>query len=225
VTVPGERPLRVVATGTRSERALDRLRAEGFEAVACPLVRVEPLGDGPIRLAGYDWLLLTSANGIEALFHRLEGPLPRVAVVGPGTAAALRERGVEPALVARRSTQEGLAAELPRPPGRILFAGAEGARDVLVRELGADFLALYRTVEIRPVRFPDVDLAVLASPSAARSFAALALELPCVSIGPSTTAEARRLGLKVAAEAENHDLDGLVAAVKLAASRTGSSPS
>ena len=40
------------------------------------------------------------------------------------TAAALREQGVEPTVVARRSTQEGLVAELPRPPGRVLFAGA-----------------------------------------------------------------------------------------------------
>ena len=69
-----------------------------------------------------------------------------------GTAEALREHGVEPDLVAAVSTQEGLAAELPRPAGRVLFAGAEDARDVLVRELGADFVALYRTVELRPER-------------------------------------------------------------------------
>jgi uroporphyrinogen-III synthase len=46
-----------------------------------------------------------------------------------------------------------------------------------------------------------------------------------VSIGPVTSAEAERQGLSVVAEAETHDLDGLVEAVKLAASRAGSSPS
>ena len=210
--------------GTNEELAA-RLRDEGFEVVTCPLVRTEPLEGPPIRADGYDWVVLTSRTAVETLFRRLEGPLGRVAVIGPATAEALRARGVEPALVASRSTQEGLAAELPRPAGRVLFAGAEGARDVLVRELGADFVRLYRTVSERPARFPAADLVVLASGSAARSFAALGLGLPCVSIGPSTSREARRHGLEVVAEAASHDLDGLLEAVKLAASSIGSSRS
>jgi uroporphyrinogen-III synthase len=201
------------------------LRAEGFEVGHCPLVAVEALPGPPVRADGYDWLVLTSRNGVEALFARLEGQLPRIAVVGPGTADALRERGVEPALVAGRSTQEGLADDLGPGAGRVLFAGPEGARDVLGRELGADFLPLYRTVERRPERFPEADLVLLASPSAARSFASFGVDAPCISIGPVTTREARRLGLRVAAEAESHDRDGLIRAVKLVASRRGSSPS
>jgi uroporphyrinogen III methyltransferase/synthase len=218
--------MRVVLTGTEGVAAplAGRLEREGFEVAACPLVAVEPLGGPPIPLAGYDWLLLTSRSGVEALAARLESPLPRVGVVGPGTAEALREHGIEPDLVAATSTQEGLAAELPRPVGRVLFAGAEDARGVLVRELGADFVPLYRTVELRPRRFPEADLVVLASASAARSFAALGLDLPCVSIGPVTSAAAREHGLPLVAEAETHDREGLVAAVKLAAS-LGSSPS
>jgi uroporphyrinogen III methyltransferase/synthase len=195
------------------------LRDEGFDVAECPLIRIEPIEGPPLELAGYDWLILTSRPGVEQLFARLDGPLPRVAVVGPGTAAALREHGVEPAVVPRRSTQEGLVAELPRPPGRVLFAGAEDARDVLVRELDADFVPLYRTVGLRPEHFPDADLVVLASPSAARALAAIRRDLPCVSIGPVTSEEARAAGLTVATEASTHDLDGLVDAVKLAASR------
>jgi uroporphyrinogen-III synthase len=206
-------------------RLAERLRREGFDVVVCPLVRIESVEGPPIRTKGYDWLLLTSANAVEHLFARLEDELPRVAVVGPGTAAALRERGVEPAFVANRSTQEGLVAELPQPAGRVLFAGAEGARDLLVRDLGADFIPLYRTIELRPTSFPDGDLAILASASAARALAGLNPEIPCVSIGPVTSAEAARGGLEVVAEAETHDLEGLVAAVKLAASRSASSPS
>jgi uroporphyrinogen-III synthase len=158
----------------------------------CPLVAVKKVDGPPLRLQGYDWLLLTSRTGVEALFARLEGPLPRVAVVGPGTAEALREHGVEPALVARTSTQEGLLAELPRPAGRVVFAGADDARDLLARELDADVVVLYRTRELRPERFPEADLVVLASASAARSFAALGLDVPVVSIGPVTSAEAAR---------------------------------
>jgi uroporphyrinogen III methyltransferase / synthase len=219
--------VRIVLTGTEDVggRLAEGLTAEGHEVLRCPLVRVEVVDGPPLSLVGYDWLLLTSRHGVEALLRRLEGPLPRVAVVGPGTAEALREHGVEPAFVARRSTQEGLAEELPEPRGRALFAGAEGARDVLVRVLGADFVPLYRTVEVAPEAFPDADLVVLASPSAARALARLRRDLPCVSIGPVTTAEAGRRGLEVVAEAESHDRDGLLQAVKLAASRAASSPS
>jgi uroporphyrinogen-III synthase len=219
--------MRVVLTGTPASAAplAGVLAAEGFAVETCPLVAVEPLDGPPLRLEGYDWLLLTSRNAVEPLLERVEGPVPPVAVVGPGTAQALRARGIQPALVASVSTQEGLAAELPRPHGRVLFAGAEGARDVLVRELAADFVPLYRTVSRRPRAFPAADLVVLASPSAARSFADLGLDLPCVSVGPVTSAEARALGLQVLSEAETHDREGLVEGVKLAASIAGSSPS
>jgi uroporphyrinogen-III synthase len=211
--------MRVVLTGTErlSAPLAADLAALGLEVETCPLVAVEPLDGPPLRVDGYDWLLLTSRTGVDALLPRLDGGLPQVAAVGRGTAEALREHGIEPALVATVSTQEGLAAELPRPAGRVLFAGAEDARDLLVRELGADFVPLYRTVELWPERFPEADLAVLASASAARSLAALGADLPCVSIGPVTTAAARACGLDVVAEAATHDREGLVQAVKLAA--------
>lgn len=216
--------MKVVVTGTEP-RLGEQLRAEGFEVVDCPLIRIEPL-DGPsVRAGDYDWLVLTSRHGVEELLRRLEGPLPRVAVVGPGTAEALRAHGVEPDLVARRSTQEGLVEELPRPAGRVLFAGAEDARDLLVRELDADFLKLYRTVGVNPDAFPDGDLVVIASASAAKALSETGARIPCVSIGPVTSAAAELQGLEIAGEAETHDLEGLVRAVKLAASRAGSSPS
>ena len=216
--------MRIVVTGT-DPRLGDRLRAEGFEVVECRLIRIEPLGGPPVRACNYDWLVLTSRHGVEHLLRRVEGPLPRVAVVGPGTAEALRAHGVEPDLVARRSTQEGLVEELPRPTGRVLFAGAEDARGLLVRELDADFVALYRTVALNPDAFPDGDLVVIASASAAKALAETGARIPCVSIGPVTSAEAELQGLEIAGEAETHDLEGLVRAVKLAASRAGSSPS
>jgi uroporphyrinogen III methyltransferase / synthase len=216
--------VKVVVTGT-DRRVAERLRAEGFDVEECPLVRIEPLDGLPVRTEEYDWIVLTSRNAVAPFLARAEGSVPKIAVIGPGTAEALRERGIEPALVASVSTQEGLAAELPSPAGRVLFAGAEDARDVLVRELGADFVPLYRTVELRPQTSLHGDLAVIAAPSAARALAATGAGLPCVSIGPITSEEARRHGLDVAAEAVTHDLEGLVQAVKLAASRAGSSPS
>lgn len=190
-----------------------RLEALGCEVVLCPLIRVEPLDDAPIDPEPYDWVVVTSPNGASELVRRLASPPRRLAAIGPGTADALRARRLEPDLVPAISTQEGLLAELPRPAGRVLLAAAEGARRLLVDELGADFVPLYRTVELRPERPPEGDLAVLASPSAARALAATGARIPTVAIGPQTAAAARAGGLEVAAEAETHDLDGLVAAV------------
>src|SRR5439155_24789529 len=117
----------------------------------------------------------------------------------------------------------------PGRPGRGVFRPAEGARAILPPARGADVDHLYRTVEAPPRCFPDAGLVVLASASAARALASVRVDLPCVSIGPVTSEEARRRGLEVVAEASSHDLDGLLEAVKLAACRegshTGSSPS
>jgi uroporphyrinogen-III synthase len=207
-----------------AERMAGALRERGLDVVVCPLVRVEPFGGPPLAAHTYDWVVVTSRNAVAPLLGRTRG-LPRVAAIGPGTAEALREQGIEPDFVPRQATQEGLVAELPRPVGRVLFAAAEGARDVLVRELGADFVPLYRTVPLRPEAFPETDLVLLASASAARAFAALAVERPCVAIGPVTAGEAAERGLSVLAEAAAPTADGVAAAVKLAESRLPSSRS
>jgi uroporphyrinogen-III synthase len=132
-----------------------------------------------------------------------------VAAIGRATADAWGDVD----LVAEVSTQEGLLAELPRPAGRVLFAGAEGARRLLVEELGADFVALYRTCAAPLAEAPRGDLAVIASPSAARALAAVAPTMPVVSIGPQTTAAAEDAGLAVLAEAAAPSVEALVSAV------------
>lgn len=218
------KPIRVAVTRPehQAEPLAERLRALGCEPVLWPLLAIEPLGGDPIDPTGYDWVVVTSPNGAAELARRLASPPNRLAAIGPGTAAALRARGLEPDLVARDSTQEGLLAELPRPAGRVLVAAAEGARRLLADELEADFLPLYRTVELTPAETPDVDLVLLASPSAARALARTTRrDAPVVAIGPQTAAAARELGLEVAGEAAAHDLDGLVAALEQALAEKG----
>jgi len=212
--------VKVVVTRPRSQAGplVERLRAQGHEVVECPLIEIEAT-TGPVDVDGYDWVIVTSPNGAAELVRRASGPLPRVAAVGPGTAEALRELGIEPSFVPTVSSQDGLLAEFPRPAGRVLFTAAEGSRRGPVDELGADFVPLYTTRIVRPDEPPDGDVVLLASGSAATSFAALGVEIPVVSIGPRTTKVAEAAGLHVVAEAETHDLDGLVAAVSSLASR------
>jgi uroporphyrinogen III methyltransferase / synthase len=211
--------MKVIVTRPRDQAGplAARIEALGHEVVACPLIEIEPIDDGTVDTSGYDWLVVTSPNGAAQLAQRRTGTLPRVAAIGPGTAEALRESGIEPALVAGDSRQEGLVREFPADPGRVLFAGAEGSRRHLIDALHADFRPLYRTRLVRPAQPPSGDLVILASGSAARSFGALGLDIPAVSMGPQTTRAAESAGLRVVAEAVTHDLDGLVEAVRLAA--------
>jgi len=192
---------------------VDALERAGIEAVLCPLIEIEPIDDGPIDLTGYDWVIVTSANGAEQLAGRRVGEFPRVAAIGTATAAALRSHGIPVHFVPDVSTQEGLVAEFPRPVGRALFVGAEGARGLIVSELGASFRPVYRTRPIVPESLPNGDVVLLASASAAKAFAALDLRIPAVTIGPETSSVARSAGVEVAGEARTQDVTGLVDAV------------
>ena len=204
--------MKVVVTraASQADEAVARLEALGHEVVRCPLIRVDPLGEEPIDPSSYDWVVVTSPNGAAELARRLAAPPRRIAAIGPGTAEALLEHGLRADLVPRVSTQEGLLEELP--PGRVLLAAAEGARRLLVTERAADFVPLYRTVELRPPA-PDGDVALLASASAARALAATGARIPVIAIGPQIAEEARAHGLEVLAIAISHDLDGLLEAV------------
>jgi uroporphyrinogen III methyltransferase/synthase len=115
------------------------------------------------ELAGYDLVCLTSPNGVHLMFERLAADgrdaralgSSRVAAIGPGTAAALREHGITADVVPERFVAEGLVEALEAlPVHRALIARAAQARDVLpdaLRERGAEVevLALYETVADR----------------------------------------------------------------------------
>ncbi len=206
--------MRAIVTRPRAQARtlVQRLEQLGVEVVECPLIEIEHTSDDPVDGAGYEWVIVTSPNGADELARRGVN-LPSIAAVGPGTAEALREHGIEPAFVPRESSQDGLLREFPRPAGRVLFAAAEGARRGPIDALGADFVPLYRTRLLRPDP-PDGDVVVLASGSAARAYVDIGGAAPAVTIGPETSRVARSVGLRVAAEAATHDLGGLVAAVR-----------
>jgi len=214
-----------------------RLRDLGAEVVQAPAIRIEPLpGEAP-DLEGTDLVCLTSPNGVQLLFERLEraGRDARalsgatVAAIGPGTAAALREHGVLADVVPERSVAEALVEALRGVPvGRALIARAAEARDVLpdaLRERGAEVevLPLYETVA-EPLAAEAcaaalaADYVTFTSSSTVRFFleavggaAALRPAARLVSIGPVTSATLREHGLEPHVEARRHDIDGVVA--------------
>jgi uroporphyrinogen-III synthase len=209
--------MRIVVTRPdgQEQELVALLEQLGHDVLHCPLIAIEPLGDDPIDVSGYDWVVITSANGARELLRRASGRMPHVAAIGQATAEAAGGADLIPAV----STQEGLLAELPRPAGRVLFAAGEGARRLLPDALAADVVTIYRTRELRPAELPAADLYVLASASSARALAALDKSLAVVSIGPETSRAARRAGLHVVAEAAHHSNAGIAAAVAELAER------
>lgn len=230
----------VTRSPDRAGELAERLRAQGAVVVEVPTIQVVDAGDGGAalraaaeRVADYDWVVFTSANGVSRLVAALPGgpgqvaAWPLVAVVGPGTAEVAQAYGLPVDLVPERFVAEGLLEVFPPGPGRVLLPQAAAARPVLAEGLRArgwavDAVEAYRTV---PATLPSelveqarrADAITFTSSSTVANYlgAAGADAVPpvVVCIGPVTAATARERGLTVAAVADTHSVDGLVAAV------------
>jgi uroporphyrinogen-III synthase len=235
--------VRVMVTRAAEQApALSRaLREQGATIVECPVIAIEPMvvdGSTLTNLDRYDWLVLTSANGVDRLLALLTEagigfpPQIKVAAIGPETAARLRDHGILAAIVPDRYIAEELADALTaaiEPGARILLARAAGARDVLperLREHGArvDVVETYRAVPPEGLRgrlaegLPHVDIVTFTSSSTVRHFVeALDGRLPdavaVACIGPVTAQTARDLGLRVDIIAQEYTTRGLVDAI------------
>jgi len=250
------RPLygkRVVVTRARAQASgmARTLEALGAEVVELPAIRIEPtIGSSEVRAAvdslhTYALVCVTSPNGARLLFEAMDGAgrdaralsQAQIAAIGPGTARALKERGVIADVVPERFVAEAMVealAEVPIEGKPVLVARAAEARDVLpdaLRGRGAevDVVALYTTVRETPTpedieAAMEADYVTFTSSSTVKNF----LEVTggrtpegarVVSIGPVTSETAREAGIEVAVEAESHDPDGLVRALVEDASR------
>jgi uroporphyrinogen III methyltransferase / synthase len=231
--------LSVAVTRARAQASglAARLRMLGAAVIEAPAIRIEPLDVELPDPRDYDLLVLTSPNGVDELFRHVADARalagPTIAVIGPGTAAALLARGVRADVVPSRAVGEGLAEALAgRSFRRALVARAEEARDVVPDALRAagtevDVVALYRTVA-EPLSVSaraqalGADWATFTSASSVRSFHAAAgtLDGPrLASIGPVTSAALRELGYEPSLEAADHTPDGLIAALVAATGR------
>ena len=165
--------------------------------------------------------------------------LVRIAAVGEATAAALRDLHLRVDLQPKKASGEELALELIKresiDSAKILVVTGNRNREILVEKLHearaiVDTLPVYKNEETDltgdPVasafRAKGADAILFASPSAVQSFfdQAAALKLApkarkplAGSIGPTTTAAMKQLGLPVDFEAAEPSLDALVAAL------------
>ncbi|HSR94341.1 MAG TPA: uroporphyrinogen-III C-methyltransferase [Solirubrobacterales bacterium] len=250
---------RIVVTRARAQASglAATLRGLGAEVVELPAIRIEPRIESEEvrraieRIGEYALICIASPNGAHLLFDAMretgldarafgatqkqrqvgKGNGTMIAAIGPGTARALYEHGIEADVVPDRFVAEALVealAQVEVEGRKVLVARAVEARDVLpdaLRERGAevDIVALYETVREQPTpeaveAAQEADYVTFTSSSTVRNLTeALGDRFPAgarvVSIGPITSDAARAAGLQVAVEAPRHDVDGLIAAL------------
>lgn len=252
--MPDLRGQRVLVTRPRHQAPdfVARLEAAGAQAIPFPVIQIGPAPDLPAldqalsELDRYEWLVLTSVNGVEAVWERLGvlgiQRLPariQVAAIGPKTAEALHLRGVKPAFMPEEFVAEALLPGLmPLKGRRVLLTRADIARPALVeaiRQAGGEALeiAAYQTLPAEPgsealaALRSGVDWVTFTSSSTVRGFKSVLhveeLDLNTLPgkprfayIGPITAATAREEGFPPGITAVHYTTQGLLEAMQAA---------
>lgn len=160
----------------QSSQFSDRLSAFGAKVIEMPALEIGPpsswqeLDQAIDNLSDFDWLILTSTNGVDYFFERLQvqGKDSRalagvkVAVVGEKTAKSLQKHGLQPDFIPPNFVADSLVASFPAaiPGKKILFPRVEsGGREVLVKELtaqGAEVIEVAAYQSCCPSSIPTV---------------------------------------------------------------------
>ncbi len=207
-----------------------------------PTIRIaHPADFGPLDEAlhtwsTFDWVVFTSAHGVEAVADRarelhvsLRDTRGRIAAVGPVTRAALQRNGLPADVMPAEYLTDEIAKVMGDVNGkRILLPRSRLSRQALpemLRHRGAAVVQVDAYDAIPPPAKPEmtsltsVDCVVFTSPSSAENLTALLPETelarlrektPAAAIGPVTAAAARELGFRVAIVANEHTIEGLV---------------
>jgi uroporphyrinogen III methyltransferase / synthase len=144
----------VTRSAGQSSQFSELLKQEGAEVIEMPALVITPpsswdeLDNAIANLYEFDWLILTSSNGVEYFLERLHAQeentralgILQIAVVGKKTAASLKAHGITPNFIPPNFVADSLIEHFPEPleGRRILFPRVEsGGRDILVKELTA----------------------------------------------------------------------------------------
>ncbi len=219
-----------------------RLAESGANVVRIPTIEIEPPADwkpldtAVMRLESFDWVIFTSANGVRFFTQRLDASprdlralRGRICAIGPATAAALAALHLKVDLMPEEYVAESLVTafeKIPLEGARILLPRAAVARDLIPKELekrGARVTVVeaYRTVRPQNVHWNQdfhPDWIAFTSSSTVENFhslfgAGVLQGVRVASIGPVTSATARRLGIEVSVEPAEHTTEGLVEAI------------
>ncbi len=243
----GHKPLSgksVLVTGTTSmvNRLSPILKEEGAEAISFSLIRTERMRLPELDVAlkeidKYNWIVFTSANGVECFFDEMQDirmdvrnlAHVRFAVIGDGTRKALEAHGIFCDFIPTAYSSQDMAEAMIPHIGKdenVLLLRAEEANRVLpdaLEEAGISHtcISLYHTVtderkadELNRL-IKMVDYVTFASSSAVRAFVSMVDNLDevkgkYISIGPVTTKTAQENGLSIAKTAVVYTARGMV---------------
>jgi uroporphyrinogen III methyltransferase / synthase len=173
----------VTRANSQNDEFTQMLRSRGAEPIELPTLEIVPPSswqelDREIdRLSEFDWLILTSTNGVEYFFARLDqaGKDSRalagvkIAVVGQKTAHALEQYGIKPDFIPPNFVADALISNFPTSPAgqKMLFPRVEsGGREVLIQaftKLGAIVVEVAAYQSRCPVQVDAIALAALQS--------------------------------------------------------------
>ncbi len=218
----------------------------GAEVLFQPAIAIAPTEDWDAvdravhQLADYDWLVFSSANGVDAFLARVWelgldtralAPV-KIAAIGPGTRDALQRYQLRVDLLPLKFHGEHLAEALCAEAAgkRMLLVRANRGREVLAEQLTAVNAEVVQVVAYKnmDVTTPDeriagllaehdIDWVTVTSSAIARSlhamFGDLLQQTRLVSISPITSGTLRELGLDAAWEAKEATMQGIIDAI------------
>ena len=249
-----KRPLfgrRIAVTRSRLQASslVAELQSLGAQVIECPTIKIVQHQSSNAfksfidRSKEFEHLVFTSVNGVTGFIEALhEQKLDlrflggkKIVCIGPATAAAFIDRGINPDFVPATYVAEALFPWFEKlPPAGVAILRAEKAREVLpqtLTQLGhkVEVVPLYHTEYEKPdsneivaaIREGNLDLITFSSSSTAEGLASL-LEgsdiapamIPAAVIGPITAETCRKLGFSIKAEAEEFTIPGLIKAMQ-----------
>ena len=230
----------------QSEGLVETLSELGAAVLVQPAIEIGPPRDwSPVdtaikKLASFDWLVFSSANGVRYFLERLPQHQldlralgkSKIAAIGPGTAEALAQYHLRADLLPEEYRAEALAEALaPVASGsRFLLLRASRGREVLAEKLVAAGASVEQAVvyESRDVTAPDPDVAeslaegridwvTVTSSAIARSLVALfgrdLARTQLAAISPLTAGVLEEAGFQAAAVADPYTTTGIVDAI------------
>lgn len=202
----------------------------GAEVHFLPMIEITPLPFKMQRnISAYNWLIFTSKNGVSA-FLKCQQPVAdnKIAALGPMTAAELTSHGYCPDFVGSGKSGKDFAGELSSvipAADSVLLALGNLAPDILQESLSpqcrVERVNVYETTLpkqinqhlLNQIEEDNYDLLIISSPSAIKNLHACLSKnrnhLRLISIGETTTAAIRKLGLQPLATARETSYRGL----------------
>lgn len=231
----------VTRARTQSSKLSSALKNFGAEVIECPTIKIAApsdnfkAADAAIKnLRGFDWVIFTSANGVEKFFERLKvhkldaRAFNKVAAIGSATAEKLSTFGIIADVVPKDFVAESLAEALTNlvVDKKILLARAEVARDFLpdaLKNFGAsvEVAPIYKIIPELPAQidFAALDMITFTSSSTVENFVAAhgvtpLKKIPTAAIGSITAQTLKKFGINPVVIAKEFTIGGLVDAIK-----------